>query len=303
MGSRGGFKNSTTLRPEQLQGMGVSSKDMPNSSAAPPPTFPTLISRYSFSSFRNAIILVQQISFLRFFQAGDAGSKSTQNPRKYSKQFDIIPAVVWLQKSPQREYMISWKYNFLHFLKESPYYLSSNSGPKYSRNRNLADASVSLGWTSTLDRSSTISVPIGHERASFHFHVAAYASGAPAELEAKGSQLRGAKEEDENGERRRDPESTRAKGEELQVKHRGRHQGLSQQRQREWEGLIFAQQNGADSTNRMRFCRKTSRTRNTTRKWMKTMTTGSATSTMATITTTKMITWTMGRSISHSHPV
>lgn len=46
MAGRGGFKGaSTSLRPEQLQGMGVSSKDMQSSTIAPPPTYPTLLSR------------------------------------------------------------------------------------------------------------------------------------------------------------------------------------------------------------------------------------------------------------------
>lgn len=46
MGGRGGgFKASTSLRPEQLQGMGITGKDMPSSIVAPPPTFPPLSTR------------------------------------------------------------------------------------------------------------------------------------------------------------------------------------------------------------------------------------------------------------------
>lgn len=46
MAGRGGFKGpSTSLRPEQLQGMGIMGKDMPSSIVAPPPTYPPLISR------------------------------------------------------------------------------------------------------------------------------------------------------------------------------------------------------------------------------------------------------------------
>lgn len=46
MAGRGGFKGpSTSLRPEQLQGMGIIGKDMPSSIVAPPPTYPPLLSR------------------------------------------------------------------------------------------------------------------------------------------------------------------------------------------------------------------------------------------------------------------
>lgn len=46
MAGRGGFnRQSSSLRPEQLQGMGVMGKDMPSSTVAPPPTFPPLINR------------------------------------------------------------------------------------------------------------------------------------------------------------------------------------------------------------------------------------------------------------------
>ncbi|XP_031634195.1 DNA-directed RNA polymerase III subunit RPC7 [Contarinia nasturtii] len=41
-----GFKGaSSSLRPEQLQGMGIMGKDMPSSTVAPPPTFPPLLNR------------------------------------------------------------------------------------------------------------------------------------------------------------------------------------------------------------------------------------------------------------------
>lgn len=47
MAGRGGFKGaSSSLRPEQLQGMGILGKDMPSATVAPPPTFPPLISRF-----------------------------------------------------------------------------------------------------------------------------------------------------------------------------------------------------------------------------------------------------------------
>ncbi|XP_055300705.1 DNA-directed RNA polymerase III subunit RPC7 [Sitodiplosis mosellana] len=46
MAGRGGFKGaSSSLRPEQLQGMGIVGKDMPSATVAPPPTFPQLLSR------------------------------------------------------------------------------------------------------------------------------------------------------------------------------------------------------------------------------------------------------------------
>lgn len=47
MAGRGGFsrQSSSSLRPEQLQGMGIMGKDMPSAIVAPPPTFPPLINR------------------------------------------------------------------------------------------------------------------------------------------------------------------------------------------------------------------------------------------------------------------
>lgn len=45
MAGRGFKASSTSLRPEQLQGMQIVGKDMPSSSVAPPPSFPALLSK------------------------------------------------------------------------------------------------------------------------------------------------------------------------------------------------------------------------------------------------------------------
>lgn len=53
MAGRGGFKGaSSSLRPEQLQGMGIVGKDMPSAAVAPPPTFPPLLSRFEYFKFK-----------------------------------------------------------------------------------------------------------------------------------------------------------------------------------------------------------------------------------------------------------
>lgn len=53
MAGRGGFsrQSSSSLRPEQLQTMGVMGKDMPSATVAPPPTFPPLINRLVQNTF------------------------------------------------------------------------------------------------------------------------------------------------------------------------------------------------------------------------------------------------------------
>lgn len=46
MAGRGGYKPTTSLRPEQLQGMGITGKEMQSATVTLPPTFPPLINRY-----------------------------------------------------------------------------------------------------------------------------------------------------------------------------------------------------------------------------------------------------------------
>lgn len=46
MANRGAMKQSTSLRPEQMQGMGINSKEIQNATVTQPPTFPPLVTRY-----------------------------------------------------------------------------------------------------------------------------------------------------------------------------------------------------------------------------------------------------------------
>lgn len=45
MAGRGGYKPTTSLRPEQLQGMGITGKEMQSATFVLPPTYPTLLNR------------------------------------------------------------------------------------------------------------------------------------------------------------------------------------------------------------------------------------------------------------------